>query len=187
VATPQHAELTRGAESLRLEYLPALPVTDPGNGQLGLPMSEAPDWTTLSHAAWRDRLQESLIRARFEDVQRGSTTVGPHRDELRFLANGIDLRPYGSRGQNRTAMISLKLAEVDWLRQRTGEWPVLLLDEVLAELDHDRRRDLLARVGQSQQALLTSTDISPYDAEFRSRANIWTIRAGRLETASPSP
>ncbi|HET7011511.1 MAG TPA: DNA replication and repair protein RecF [Anaerolineales bacterium] len=185
LAAPVHAELTRGAESLRLEYLPALPAAVPGDGQLGLPLAETTDWTGLSHAAWRDRLSTALARMRPDDVLRGSTLVGPHRDELRLLSNGIDLRPYGSRGQNRTAMISLKLAEVEWLRQRTGEWPVLLLDEVLAELDQDRRRDLLARVSQSQQALLTSTDESLFDEEFRRRSTIWRIRAGQLEPASP--
>jgi DNA replication and repair protein RecF len=186
-AVPQHTELTRGAESLRLEYLPALPAANPVDSQMGLPIDESPDWTSLSHAAWRDRLQASLVRLRPDDIQRGSTGMGPHRDEIRFLANGIDLRPYGSRGQNRTAMVSLKLAEVEWLRQRTGEWPVLLLDEVLSELDPDRRRDLLARVGQSQQALLTSTDVSPFDTDFRRRATIWKIHAGRVELAPPSP
>jgi DNA replication and repair protein RecF len=190
LAAPLHSELTHGAETLRLEYLPALPAVDPGDGQIGLPMPETTDWTSLPHAAWRDRFLSALVQLRPEDVQRGSTLVGPHRDELRFLSNGIDLRPYGSRGQNRTAMISLKLAEVEWLRQRTGEWPVLLLDEVLAELDQERRRDLLARVARSQQALLTSTDEALFDEGFRSRSTIWQIHAGRLQPAAerrPAP
>ena len=71
------------------------------------------------------------------------TTIGPHRDELRFLANGIDLTSFGSRGQVRTALLALKLAEVDWMKERTGELPVLLLDEILAELDPNPRSDLL--------------------------------------------
>jgi len=175
-----HADMTRGAENLRLDYLPALPSSTTGDGQLGLPLSETTDWTGLPHAAWRERLLTALERLRAEDIERGSTLVGPHRDELRFLSNGIDLRPYGSRGQNRTAMLSLKLAEVDWLRQRTGEWPVLLLDEVLAELDRERRQDLLARVGRSQQALLTSTDEGLFDDAFRRRATVWRVHAGRL-------
>jgi DNA replication and repair protein RecF len=180
LASLLHSDMTRGAENLRLEYLPALPSSSPGEGQLGLPLSETTDWTGLPHAAWRERLLTALERLRAEDIERGSTLVGPHRDELRFLSNGIDLRPYGSRGQNRTAMLSLKLAEVDWLRQRTGEWPVLLLDEVLAELDRERRQDLLARVGRSQQALLTSTDEGLFDDAFRRRATTWRVHAGRL-------
>ena len=180
LASLLHADMTRGAENLRLEYLPALPSSPTDDGQLGLPLSETTDWTGLPHAAWRERLLTSLERLRAEDIERGSTLVGPHRDELRFLSNGIDLRPYGSRGQNRTAMLSLKLAEVDWLRQRTGEWPVLLLDEVLAELDRERRQDLLARIGRSQQALLTSTDEGLFDDAFRRRATAWRVHAGRL-------
>lgn len=180
LAAPLHSDMTRGAESLRLEYLPALPASPAAEGQLGLPLTEATEWASWSPAAWRDRLQTSLERLRAEDIERGSTLVGPHRDELRFLSNGIDLRPYGSRGQNRTAMLSLKLAEVDWLLRRTGEWPVLLLDEVLAELDAERRQDLLARVSRSQQAVLTSTDEGLFDEAFRRQATIWRVHAGRL-------
>jgi DNA replication and repair protein RecF len=180
LATPLHTDLTRGAENLRLEYLPALPAPPPADDQLGLPLTEAADGTAWPLATWRERLLTSLERLRAEDIERGSTLVGPHRDELRILSNGIDLRPYGSRGQNRTAMLSLKLAEVDWLRQRTGEWPVLLLDEVLAELDGERRKDLLGRVRRSQQALLTSTDEALFDDAFRRASTIWRVQAGRL-------
>ena len=81
-------------------------------------------------------------------------------------------------------MLSLKLAEVDWLLRRTGEWPVLLLDEVLAELDTERRQDLLARVSRSQQALLTSTDEGLFDEGFRRQATIWRVHAGRLTEPS---
>jgi DNA replication and repair protein RecF len=71
------------------------------------------------------------------------TTIGPHRDDLRIAANSIDLGHYGSRGQVRTALLALKLAEVSWLQEKTGHWPVLLLDEIMAELDMKRRSDLL--------------------------------------------
>jgi len=186
LAAPLHADMTRGAETLRLEYLPALPASA-AEGQLGLPLEAAIDYTAWPLTEWRERLRTSLERWRAEDVERGSTLVGPHRDELRFLSNAIDLRPYGSRGQNRTAMLSLKLAEVEWLRQRTGEWPVLLLDEVLAELDTDRRRDLLTIVSSSQQAMLTSTDENLFDEDFRRRATIWHVEAGRLIEAAVGP
>ena len=86
---------------------------------------------------------EKLEQLRGEEIARGVTTIGPHRDEIRFFANGIDLGDYGSRGQIRTTLLSLKLAEVEWMKDRTGEWPVILLDEVMAELDLQRRADLL--------------------------------------------
>jgi recombinational DNA repair ATPase RecF len=79
--------------------------------------------------------RRTLAERRREEIARGMTLVGPHRDELRFLANGLDLGEYGSRGQQRTAVLALKLAQAQWMREHTGEDPVLLLDEVLAELD----------------------------------------------------
>ena len=108
------------------------------------------------------------------------TTIGPHRDELRFLGNGIDLGIYGSRGQARTAVLALKLAEVTWMKQKTGQWPVLLLDEVLAELDAERRSDLIGRLMESEQALLTTTDLDLFSGDFIPKAKIWRIEGGRL-------
>jgi DNA replication and repair protein RecF len=123
---------------------------------------------------------DCLVTKRAEEIARGVTTIGPHRDELRFLGNGIDLGVYGSRGQARSAVLSLKLAEVEWMRSKTGHWPVLLLDEVLAELDTERRLDLLARLSESEQALLTTTDLDLFSKEFVDRAACWKIQAGRL-------
>ena len=113
---------------------------------------------------------------------RGITTIGPHRDELRFLSNSIDLGIYGSRGQSRTAVLALKLAEVEWMLGKSGQKPVLLLDEVLAELDPARRADLLSRLITSEQALLTTTDLDLYEGNFIQHANIWNIQEGRIYT-----
>jgi DNA replication and repair protein RecF len=96
------------------------------------------------------------------------------------LSNGVDLGTYGSRGQVRTGMLSLKLAEVAWMKDKTGHWPVLLLDEVLAELDLLRRADLLSRLSESEQSLLTTTDLDLFDPEFVQRATVWQVRAGRI-------
>jgi DNA replication and repair protein RecF len=117
---------------------------------------------------------------RGEEIGRGVTTLGPHRDELRFLANGVDLGDYGSRGQVRTALLALKLAEVDWMKARTGQWPVLLLDEVLAELDIQRRLDLLTVLEKTEQALLTTTDLKLFDPAFVEMAEIWQVEAGKV-------
>ena len=84
-----------------------------------------------------------------EDIARGTTSLGPHRDELRFMGNGVDLGSFGSRGQVRTTLLTLKLAELEWMHARSGHRPVLLLDEVLAELDEARRADLLGRLQAS--------------------------------------
>ena len=119
---------------------------------------------------------------RSEEIARGTTTIGPHRDELRFLENGVDLGIYGSRGQVRTTMLALKLAEAVWMKEKTGHTPVLLLDEVLAELDTLRRSDLLARLAVGEQTLLTTTDLDLFSDEFVRDAVLWKVRDGRLET-----
>jgi DNA replication and repair protein RecF len=121
-----------------------------------------------------------LRQLRSEEIARGVTSIGPHRDELRFLANGIDLSDYGSRGQGRTLLLALKMAEVNWLKERTGERPVILLDEVMAELDLQRRSDLLHYVDGSEQVLLTATDVKMFDPGFVQKAEVWNVEDGRI-------
>jgi DNA replication and repair protein RecF len=175
-----HLDLTRSKEVLRLVYQPAYdPVSKPQH-QFSLPLDTPVDRTGLSYDAIFQGFMAALAANRQEEIQRGVTTIGPHRDELRFLANGVDLGDYGSRGQIRTAMLSMKLAEVDWMKQSTGYWPVLLLDEVLAELDTIRRADLLARLSGAEQVLLTTTDLDLFDPAFIQQASVWQIKSGRL-------
>ncbi|MBN2145733.1 MAG: DNA replication/repair protein RecF, partial [Anaerolineales bacterium] len=152
LAARLHSELTRGDEVLRLNYQPAYDPLPKRNGQPALPIETSLDRSGISLEQIRKGFQEALIRLRTEEIARGMTITGPHRDELRFLSNQVDLGTYGSRGQVRTAMLALKLAEVAWMKEKTGHWPVLLLDEVLAELDSRRRYDLLQRLSQSEQA-----------------------------------
>ena len=125
-----------------------------------------------------------MTRIRGEEISRGMTTIGPHRDELRFLANSIDLGHYGSRGQIRTALLALKMAEVEWMKERTGEWPVILMDEVMAELDMERRADLMAYFGESEQVLFTTTDLNLFSSEFAKQAKIWKVADGSVITNS---
>jgi DNA replication and repair protein RecF len=113
------------------------------------------------------------------------TAFGPHRDEVRFTAGSpalgtheVDLGTYGSRGQQRTAVLSLKLAELKWMRQETRETPVLLLDEVLAELDQSRRAYLLQQVNSVEQAILTATDPEMFSANFLEGATVWEVKGG---------
>jgi DNA replication and repair protein RecF len=120
------------------------------------------------------------------EVQRGSTLVGPHRDDVRFQVNGRDLADYGSRGQQRTAVLALKLAEAIWMEARTGERPVLLLDEVLAELDRTRRALLLDHIGAAEQAILTATDPTMFTASFLAQATQMEVADGRITWDSPS-
>jgi DNA replication and repair protein RecF len=181
LAALTHTELTRGEEVLRFNYQPAYdPLTLPP-GQFTLPFDAPIDRTKFSPADIREGFLERLVQLRDEEIARGVTISGPHRDELRLLSNGIDLGHYGSRGQVRTAILSLKLAELAWMKDKTGQWPVLLLDEVLAELDVQRRNDLLSRLSESEQSMMTTTDLDLFAPEFVSHAALWQVKGGRVE------
>jgi DNA replication and repair protein RecF len=181
LASRVHHELTHGHEILRLSYEPAYDPLPKPDGQLGLRIDTVVDRSNLNLEEIQNGFRERLRDLRNEEVARGVTTIGPHRDELRFLANDFDLGNYGSRGQIRTALLSLKLAEVNWIRERTGEWPVILLDEVMAELDLQRRADLLKYVGESEQVLFTTTDLNLFASEFVEKAEVWKVGNGRVE------
>jgi DNA replication and repair protein RecF len=178
-----HRELTHAQEVLRLNYQPAYDPLPQAPGQFALPLEAAVDRGGFSQEQIRKGFLESLGNLRTEEIARGVTTIGPHRDELRFLVNGIDLGTFGSRGQARSAILALKIAEVAWMNSKSGHWPILLLDEVLAELDTERRYDLLARLDQSEQVLLSTTDLDLFDPEYVRKAMIWRIAGGRVEKA----
>lgn len=94
-----------------------------------------------------------------EDIFRGSTSVGPHRDDISISVNGIDLKSFGSQGQQRTGVLSLKLSELEFIRSETGEYPILLLDDVMSELDESRRSQLLSFINREHiQTIITATD-----------------------------
>jgi DNA replication and repair protein RecF len=181
LAARTHRELTHANEVLRLSYQPAYDPLPKATGQFTLPLDAAVDRGGFSQEQIRKGFLESLRKLHFEEIARGVTTIGPHRDELRFLANGIDLGIYGSRGQVRSAILALKIAEVAWMNAKSGHWPVLLLDEVLAELDTERRFDLLARLDQSEQVLLSTTDVDLFNPEYVKNAVLWRVAGGRVE------
>jgi DNA replication and repair protein RecF len=175
-----HRDLTRSQEVLRLDYQPSYDPLPERQGQLALPLKDPVDRSSLPLEKIQRGYIEQLRRLRPEEIARGVTTIGPHRDELRLLSNRIDLGIYGSRGQNRTAVLSLKLAEVAWIKEKSSQWPVLLLDEVLAELDPERRADLLTRLLECEQSLLSTTDMDSFPPSFAQHATIWNIQGGRI-------
>jgi DNA replication and repair protein RecF len=177
-----HAELTRGKEVLRLSYLPAYDPLPKPNGQLDLKLDTVVDRSGLTLEEIEAGFRQRLAQLRSEEIARGVTTIGPHRDEVRFFANHVDLGEYGSRGQIRTALLSLKLAEVQWIKERSGEWPVILLDEVMAELDQQRRSDLLKYIHQTEQVFFTTADLNLFPAEFAASAEVWQVAAGAVKT-----
>ncbi len=180
LASAIHRDLTGGADNLRLAYHPAFDPAGPGNGQIGLPLEVPVHRVGIAAAEIHRGLRAKLRAARAEEIARGATLFGPHRDEIRFIVGGVDLSTYGSRGQARTAVLALKLAEMEWMKNRTGEWPILLLDEVLAELDANRRHDLLQRLTLAEQCVLTTTDLNLFPAEFQEKAKVWRVQAGQV-------
>ncbi len=177
-----HHELTRGTERLRMIYRPAFDPHEAPSNQMALPLDAPIERDGFSKDDIAQSFREALQSNQNEEILRGMTTIGPHRDDLHFLANAIDLGTYGSRGQIRTALLALKIAEVNWMKEKTGYWPVLLLDEVLAELDPQRRNDLIKRLQRIEQTLLTTTDLDLFAPEFVQKAATWYFKDGRLNS-----
>jgi DNA replication and repair protein RecF len=184
LATRSHLSLTRDKEVLRLAYDPSYDPLPRPVGQFALRMDVPVDRSGLDLDTIKRGFGDSLKKLRSEEINRGVTTIGPHRDELRFLANGVDLGDYGSRGQVRTTLLALKLAEVAWMKEKTGEWPVILLDEVMAELDAERRADLLATLADTEQSFLTTTEASMFTPEFVGSSTLWRVQAGAVSNTN---
>jgi len=128
-----------------------------------------------------ENLAEAVHNSLAEDLRRGTTSVGPHRDDLRVLLDGRDARSYGSQGQQRTAVVSLKLAEAALIERRAGERPVLLLDDVLSELDGERRAALLQEIADGGQVVITSVEAGPFPPELIATAMVWTVNEGMIQ------
>jgi DNA replication and repair protein RecF len=186
LAQDVHRDLTGGQEHLRLRYQPSFDPTPRPEGQMAFGLDEmgASALPDLPPREIARRLSAALADLRAEEIQRGMTTIGPHRDELRFIVNGRDMGLYGSRGQARTVVMALKLAELAWMRACIGEWPILLLDEVVAELDQSRRTYLLESVNGADQLVLTTAELALFTPEFLDSAALWRVEAGRISVGS---
>jgi DNA replication and repair protein RecF len=138
----------------------------------------------VSYAGPPDDLAGALAAARWEDVRRGVSTVGPHRDDLVLRLDGRDARAFASQGQQRTIVVSLKLAEAEVVTRFTGERPILLLDDVLSELDAERRRALLERVGEPGQVIVTSVEADPFPPPIVGRAVVRCIVRGEVTSCA---
>jgi DNA replication and repair protein RecF len=131
-----------------------------------------------------ERFQACLTAGRDRELAQGMSLVGPHRDDLDFLLDGVPQGVYGSRGQQRLSVLALKLAEVEFMRGETGEQPLLLLDDVLSELDPAKQRFVLQTIGEDGQTLLTATDLGSFDAAFLARARVFHIGGGAIHQAA---
>lgn len=183
LAQRTHDDLTGGREVLTLQYQPSFTPTASGTGQLsfaayGLDLHRQMDASEIA-----PQYLTQLKNEQADSIQRGATLSGPHRDELRLLINGRDCGLYGSRGQARTVVLALKLAELEWMRERLGEYPLLLLDEVVAELDSHRRNYLLAQLDGRAQTLVTATEMEIFAAAFLARSQVLHVTQGQISSA----
>jgi len=124
-----------------------------------------------------ENLKESLKNNRQEDMFSGSTSVGPHRDDIEFKINGVSARMYGSQGQKRSVALSLKLAEAQVIKNKVGECPVFLLDDVMSELDPERQNFILNHI-QNMQVFLTCCD--PDNVKNLKAGKIFTVKEGGI-------
>ncbi len=168
-----------------------LPATGRGEGWGEQPTTQSSDLSPQSSVLDVDverqaeLFREALRRYRRRETLQGMSLVGPHRDDLLFLADGIDVNVYGSRGEQRAVALALKLSEVEFMQAATGERPILLLDDVMSELDPARRRLLLETIGSSGQTLITATDLDSFSPEFLARAALFRIDHGTVSQITP--
>jgi DNA replication and repair protein RecF len=130
--------------------------------------------------------RERLAELQGKEIEAGVTLIGPHRDDFTFVVDGVDVGVYGSRGQQRLAVLALRLAEADYMRAQTDEEPILLLDDVLSELDVARRKFVLARVARGGQSLITTADLSAFDPEFLAQAALFHVQRGSVTAERPA-
>lgn len=126
-----------------------------------------------------DRYKEKLLQKRNLELRTCATAVGPHRDDVHLLIEGIPLKDFGSQGQQRMAVLSLKMGELNFIKKYTGEYPVLLLDDVMSELDSKRRKYVVDMLNQVQ-TFITATDKSHFDKNFIERSCVKNIANGKI-------
>ncbi len=147
--------LSKGQEKLELIYLPG--------SSLDGEEAELP---------WRLSIEKQLLAQRSAEAKHGVCKIGPHRDEVTFLLNGVPARRFGSAGQQRTLVLALKLAELELLNEIYGEPPLLLLDDVLAELDPMRQLILLEAVGEKHQCIVSATHLESFVGDWKKHSQV---------------
>ncbi|CAH1856911.1 DNA replication/repair protein RecF [Convivina intestini] len=165
VAQPIHAEISNQSEQLSLVY------------QSNVPLEKAIEEVAAIEASFTQALQRQAKR----EVIQGTTLVGPHRDDFKILINQNDVSLYGSQGQQRTAALALKLAEIDLMQAETGEYPVLLLDDVLSELDASRQTHLLMAIQNKVQTFITTPSLSEITRQLIDQPKVFEIKAGQVQ------
>ncbi|WP_413377087.1 DNA replication/repair protein RecF [Alkalihalobacillus sp. 1P02AB] len=158
-----HSDISRGKESLKITYLPSSGV------------SEELDLTKI-----KDILYQTYQEKKQKEIQRGVTLFGPHRDDLGFEVNGKNVQTFGSQGQQRTTALSIKLAEIELIHSEIGEYPILLLDDVLSELDDYRQSHLIETIQKRVQTFVTTTNLAGVHKQALEQASIFEVEQGTI-------
>jgi len=157
-----HHAISGSTEELMVNYLPNVPLEQ--------------DEPEIVQAAFLAKIKDRAIAEQYQHT----TLVGPHRDEVEFTINQTSARQYGSQGQQRTLVLALKLAELKLIEEVIGEPPLLLLDDVLAELDLNRQNQLLDAIQDRFQTLITTTHLGSFDAQWLKSSQIFSVKSGQL-------
>jgi DNA replication and repair protein RecF len=163
IAGPIYEQLSAGREKLVVQYQPNLDVKD-----------------AQSQEDIHSAFAQKLAKSRDNELVRGTTTSGPHRDDLSFVVNGLEVRNFGSQGQQRTAALAVKLAEIQLIEESAGEAPIALLDDVTAELDEERRAHVFDLTFGRCQTFVTTTTLKDLDQSVVSQSNIFSVEAGEI-------
>ena len=162
IAADIHSSLSFEKERIEFTYAPSIPV-------------KINDMEVI-----RQTYADMLITKEEEDIKRGNTSIGCHRDDLVPHINGVDLRAFGSQGQQKTAILSLKLAELHFMKNETGEYPILLLDDCLSEIDFYRQKKLF-EISKGFQTIITVSDIRGWSPDFFHDADIYELKTMETE------
>lgn len=127
-----------------------------------------------------ENIVELMMKKSLDDIMRGNTKIGPHQDDLEFFINNLEARTYASQGQQRSIVLSLKLSEIHYLKQKTGDTPVLLLDDVLSELDKNRQLKLLEAIDENVQTFITTPSITDIKEDLLEKAKVFKIDKGTI-------
>lgn len=164
-ASPIHNGISRELEKLEIRYAPTIEVSEAANKE-----KIESIYTNKFH-----ELQE-------KEIERGTTLIGPHRDDLVFYVNNKDVQTYGSQGQQRTTALSVKLAEIELIYNEVGEYPILLLDDVLSELDDHRQSHLLNSIQGKVQTFVSTTSVNGINHETLREAEMFRVNDGVVDT-----
>ncbi|KPV42512.1 DNA replication/repair protein RecF [Alicyclobacillus ferrooxydans] len=159
-----HQNIAPGREQMSIEYNPSIR-SDDERGHLNVD-ALAEHYLTL------------LRQRRHQDFQSRHTTVGPHRDDMSFFIDGKPVQSYASQGQQRTVALSIRLAEIDFIYQEVGDYPVLLLDDVLSELDDHRQTNLVISMHERVQTIITTTSLAPFHGMLEGQMRLFQVHSG---------